>query len=101
MNLEAFLLALKVAEALGLGGGYRRLTEDGTLVIAEAWDTFTLLWIYLGTTKPLPFSEADLRQELGCYSFNDDGSVVFIDACEVEYLFSGYCQHTRAERIAA
>jgi hypothetical protein len=99
MKLEAFLLALKVAEARRLGGGYRRLTEDGTLVIADAWDAISLLWAWLDTDKPMLFSEADLRQELGCYPLNDDQTIAYIDTCEVEYMLSGSCPHIRAEGI--
>jgi hypothetical protein len=101
MKLEAYLLALKLAEDRGLGGGYRRLTEGGTLVIADAWDALTLLWAWLDTDKPIPFSEADLRHELGCFPLSDDQTVAYIDTCEVEYMLSGKCRHIRTEGIAA
>jgi hypothetical protein len=96
VSLEAYLLALKLAEDRGLcAATYRRLVENGALVIAGAWDALILLWVWLDTDKPMPFNEADLRRELGCYPLNDDETIAYIDTCEVEYMLSGSCSHTK------
>jgi hypothetical protein len=97
MNLEAFFLALKVAEDHGLGQGvWTDLEESGLLVIEDAWSVLGALWHYLDTDQPLPFkSEWELREALRVYDMSDDGYIVYIDTCEVEYMVTGSCNHVK------